>query len=33
MLLTQRIGRDKAGSLFDRLQHIENEKSLDWLNV
>jgi 2-methylcitrate dehydratase PrpD len=33
MLLTQRIGRDKAEPLFDRLQHIENEKSLDWLNV
>ena len=24
---------DKAETLFDRLQHIENEKSLDWLNV
>jgi len=33
MLLTQQIGRDKAEPLFDRLQHIENEKSLDWLNV
>jgi 2-methylcitrate dehydratase PrpD len=33
MLLTQRIGRDKAEPLFDRLQHIENETSLDWLNV
>jgi hypothetical protein len=33
MLLAKRIGRDKAEPLFDRLQHIENEKSLDWLNV
>jgi len=33
MLLTKRIGRDKAEPLFDRLQHIENETSLDWLNV
>jgi 2-methylcitrate dehydratase PrpD len=33
MLLTQRIGRDKAEPLFDRLQHIENETSLDWLNA
>jgi 2-methylcitrate dehydratase PrpD len=33
MLLTRRIGRDKAEPLFDRLQHIENETSLDWLNV
>jgi 2-methylcitrate dehydratase PrpD len=33
MLLTKRIGREKAEPLFDRLQHIENEKSLDWLDV
>jgi len=33
LLLAQRIGRDKAEPLFDRLQRIENEKSLDWLNV
>ncbi len=33
MLLTKRLGRDKAVPLFDRLQDIENEKSLDWLNV
>ena len=33
MLLTQRIGQDEAEPLFDRLQHIENEASLDWLNV
>jgi 2-methylcitrate dehydratase PrpD len=33
LLLTQRLGRDKMMPLFDRLQAIENEKTLDWLNV
>ena len=33
LLLTQRLGRDKMIPLFDRLQAIENEKTLDWLNV
>jgi 2-methylcitrate dehydratase PrpD len=33
LLLTQRLGRNKMMSLFDRLQAIEEEKSLDWLNV
>jgi 2-methylcitrate dehydratase PrpD len=33
LLLTQRLGRDKMVSLFDRLQSIEDEKTLDWLNV
>jgi 2-methylcitrate dehydratase PrpD len=33
LLLTKRLGSDKMEPLFDRLQHIENEKSLDWLNV
>ena len=33
LLLTQRLGRDTMAPLFDRLQAIENEKSLDWLNV
>src|SRR5260370_34242419 len=33
LLLTQRLGRDKMVSLFDRLQAIEEEKTLDWLNV
>ena len=33
LLLTQRLGRDKMVPLFDRLQAIENEKNLDWLNV
>ena len=32
-LLTQRLDRDRMVSLFDRLQAIENEKTLDWLNV
>jgi 2-methylcitrate dehydratase PrpD len=33
VLLTQRLGRDRMVPLFDRLQGIENEKTLDWLNV
>jgi 2-methylcitrate dehydratase PrpD len=33
LLLTQRLGREKMIPLFDRLQAIENEKTLDWLNV
>jgi 2-methylcitrate dehydratase PrpD len=33
LLLTQRLGRDRMVPLFDRLQGIETEKSLDWLNV
>jgi len=33
LLLTQRLGPDKMAPLFERLQGIENEKALDWLNV
>jgi 2-methylcitrate dehydratase PrpD len=33
LLLTQRLGRDRMVTLFDRLQAIENEKTLGWLNV
>jgi 2-methylcitrate dehydratase PrpD len=33
MMLTKRLDRAKAEALFDRVQNIENEKSLDWLNV
>ncbi len=33
LLLTQRLGRDKMMSLFDRLQGVEDEKTLDWLAV
>src|SRR5215468_3839183 len=33
LLLTQRIGRDRMIPLFDRLQAIETEKTLDWLSV
>jgi 2-methylcitrate dehydratase PrpD len=33
LLLTQRLGRDRMMPLFDRLQAIEDEKTLDWLNV
>jgi 2-methylcitrate dehydratase PrpD len=32
-MLTKRLDRAKAEALFDRVQNIENEKSLDWLNV
>ncbi len=33
LLLTQRLGREKMAPLFDRLQAIEEEQTLDWLNV
>jgi 2-methylcitrate dehydratase PrpD len=33
LLLTQRLGQDRMAPLFDRLQAIENEPNLDWLNV
>jgi 2-methylcitrate dehydratase PrpD len=33
LLLTQRLGRDRMRPLFDRLQGLENEKTLDWLKV
>ena len=33
LLLTQHLGRDRMSPLFDRLQAIESEKTLDWLNV
>jgi 2-methylcitrate dehydratase PrpD len=33
LLLTRRLGRDRMIALFDRLQAIEEEKTLDWLNV
>jgi 2-methylcitrate dehydratase PrpD len=33
LLLTQRLGRDRMMPLFDRLQAIEEEKTLDWLSV
>jgi 2-methylcitrate dehydratase PrpD len=33
LLLSSRLGRDKMASLFERLQAIESEKSLDWLNI
>ena len=33
MLLTKRLGPRPREPLFDRLQSIENEKTLDWLNV
>jgi 2-methylcitrate dehydratase PrpD len=33
LLLTQRLGHDPMAALFERLQGIESEKALDWLNV
>jgi 2-methylcitrate dehydratase PrpD len=33
LLLSARVGRDRMIPLFDRLQNLESEKSLDWLNV
>jgi 2-methylcitrate dehydratase PrpD len=33
LLLTQRLGQEKMAPLFERLQGIENEKALDWLDV
>jgi 2-methylcitrate dehydratase PrpD len=33
LLLTKRLGNDRMAPLFERLQDIENEKTLDWLNV
>jgi 2-methylcitrate dehydratase PrpD len=33
VLLTQRLGRERMAPLFGRLQAIEEEKTLDWLNV
>jgi 2-methylcitrate dehydratase PrpD len=33
LLLTKRLGRDRTVPLFDRLQAVEEEKTLDWLNV
>jgi hypothetical protein len=33
LLLTKRLGYDPMAALFERLQGIENEKALDWLNV
>jgi 2-methylcitrate dehydratase PrpD len=33
LLLTKRLGGDPMAALFERLQGIENEKALDWLNV
>jgi 2-methylcitrate dehydratase PrpD len=33
LLLTRRLGDGRMASLFERLQDIENEKTLDWLDV
>jgi 2-methylcitrate dehydratase PrpD len=33
LLLTKRLGSETMAPLFERLQGIENEKALDWLNV
>jgi 2-methylcitrate dehydratase PrpD len=33
LLLTKRFPRGDMQRLFDRLQNLENEKTLDWLSV
>jgi 2-methylcitrate dehydratase PrpD len=33
LLLSARVGRERMIPLFDRLQNLESEKSLDWLSV
>jgi 2-methylcitrate dehydratase PrpD len=33
MLLTRHLERNKMEAMFERLQHIENEKTLDWVRV
>jgi 2-methylcitrate dehydratase PrpD len=33
LLLTKRVGGERMMPLFDRLQALEEEKTLDWLNV
>jgi len=33
LLLTRHLDRGKMGAMFDRLQRLEDEKSLDWLSV
>jgi hypothetical protein len=33
LLLTRHLDRGRIEAMFDRLQHIENEPSLDWLRV
>mgnify|MGYP003353858698 FL=1 len=33
LLLTKHFPRDKMQRVFDRIQNLENEKTLDWLSV
>ena len=33
LLLTRHLDRGKMEAMFERLQNIENEKSLDWLSI
>jgi 2-methylcitrate dehydratase PrpD len=33
MLLTQHLDRGKMEATFERLQHIESEKAVDWVSV
>jgi len=33
MLLTRHLDRGKMEQTFERLQHIESEKALDWVSV
>jgi hypothetical protein len=33
MLLTRHLDAGKMAATFERLQHIEREKTLDWVSV
>jgi hypothetical protein len=33
MLLTRHLDRSKVEATFERVQRIEDEKALDWVNV
>ena len=33
MLMTRHLERGKMAAMFERLQRIEDEKTLDWISV
>ena len=33
MLMTRHLDRPKMEAMFERLQHIETEKTLDWVRA
>jgi hypothetical protein len=33
MLMTRHLERSRMEAMFERLQHIESEKTLDWVAV